>query len=598
MKYINKIKEKLKEINYKELARNLIVLFVLYLLTSTFAGIDIYEYEEFIKNLKIINCIELFFKNMIFNLDFVLNYFILVAMYLINYGISGRKRIAMLITIVLSSAFSIMDYFVTQIRGIGFTLPDIYSIRTALNVAKGIKVSVNVNFFIGIFLLIFSLINCYYISNEKQEEKKNRIIRAIVGIGILFIITNVSYLEEVGIWDVNDCYKCHGPGLTLIKMAKDLKIQKPKGYNKQKVKELLDSYKVEENDNVDEEKVNIIIVMNESFADLSEIYNIDSSADNMPFYHSLKNRKNTVVGKMHSSQYGGGTANVEYEFLTRNATAFLPVGAMPYQQYIKKDTNSAVSYMNSLNYKTIGIHSWYKTGYSRGKIYKYLGFDKSLFKEDMNNLENEINEYSSDISTYKYVIDELENKEKDESIFEFVVTMQNHLPYIYQNDNGQKYVDNIYVNNYLQVQNKVDNALKYLIDYIEKYDEKTIVLFFGDHQPNLNLQDEYGIRSGIKEDEANYIVPYFITANYDINLEGKEEISTNYLESLLMKNTNLKKDSYSLYMEELNKEIPIITNQYYIDKDGNKNEIDDKESKYYDKLQEYQKVVYYKMFDE
>ena len=99
-------------------------------------------------------------------------------------------------------------------------------------------------------------------------------------------------------------------------MAKDLKIQKPKGYNKQKVKELLDSYKVEENDNVDEEKVNIIIVMNESFADLSEIYNIDSSADNMPFYHSLKNRKNTVVGKMHSSQYGGGTANVEYEFLT------------------------------------------------------------------------------------------------------------------------------------------------------------------------------------------------------------------------------------------------------------------------------------------
>ena len=49
---------------------------------------------------------------------------------------------------------------------------------------------------------------------------------------------------------------------------------------------------------------------------------------------------------------------------------------------------------------------------------------------------------------------------------------------------------------------------------------------------------------------------------------------------------------------QLNKEIPIITNQYYIDKDGNKNEIDDKESKYYDKLQEYQKVVYYKMFDE
>lgn len=36
----------------------------------------------------------------------------------------------------------------------------------------------------------------------------------------------------------------------------------------------------------------------------------------------------------------------------------------------------------------------------------------------MNNLEYEINEYFSDMSTYKYVIDELENKEKDKSIFE------------------------------------------------------------------------------------------------------------------------------------------------------------------------------------
>ena len=45
-----------------------------------------------------------------------------------------------------------MNYFVDQIRGIGFTLPDIYSVRTALNVAKGIKVSVNVNFFIGAIL--------------------------------------------------------------------------------------------------------------------------------------------------------------------------------------------------------------------------------------------------------------------------------------------------------------------------------------------------------------------------------------------------------------------------------------------------------------
>lgn len=90
MKYI--IKDELKNIDYKELFINLIVLFILYLSISAFAGIDIYEYEESIGNFKIINCIRMFFKNMIFNLDFVLNYLTLVAMYLINYGISGKKK--------------------------------------------------------------------------------------------------------------------------------------------------------------------------------------------------------------------------------------------------------------------------------------------------------------------------------------------------------------------------------------------------------------------------------------------------------------------------------------------------------------------------
>ncbi len=54
MKYINKIKDELKNINYKELFINLIVLFILYLSISAFAGIDIYEYEESIENFKII----------------------------------------------------------------------------------------------------------------------------------------------------------------------------------------------------------------------------------------------------------------------------------------------------------------------------------------------------------------------------------------------------------------------------------------------------------------------------------------------------------------------------------------------------------------
>ena len=111
--------------------------------------------------------------------------------------------------------------------------------------------------------------------------------------------------------------------------------------------------------------------MNESFADLNSIYNIeDLSDDPISFFHELMNEENVISGVMHSSQFGGGTANVEYEFLTQNVTAFLPTGSMPYQQYITKDVNkSIVSYMNKLGYKTYGMHYWDKSGYSREKIY-------------------------------------------------------------------------------------------------------------------------------------------------------------------------------------------------------------------------------------
>ena len=70
------------------------------------------------------------------------------------------------------------------------------------------------------------------------------------------------------------------------------------------------------------------------------------------------------------------------------------------------------------------------------------------------------------------------------------------------------------------------------------------------------------------------------------------------MQSVLIKNANISKDSYTNYMLELRNDIPVITTQYYIDKEGNKYNINDKTSPYYDKLLEYQKVVYYKMFDE
>ena len=78
-----------------------------------------------------------------------------------------------------------------------------------------------------------------------------------------------------------------------------------------------------------------------------------------------------------------------------------------------------------------------------------------------------------------------------------------------------------------------DSALRELIDYFSSVEEDTVILFFGDHQPSLNSTEIFSIKDGVSDDEAEFIVPFIIWANYDLDVKKDVEISTNYMQSLL-----------------------------------------------------------------
>lgn len=239
-----------------------------------------------------------------------------------------------------------------------------------------------------------------------------------------------------------------------------------------------------------------------------------------------------------------------------------------------------------------------KAGYSRPKIYNYMNFKNTLFKEDMQELEYSFNDYPTDVSTYKYLFDILTNDSGDSKEFIFLLTMQNHLPYKNIDEEVVQFVsgDNE-LNSYMQSMKMSDDALKELINFIKNYNENTVLLFFGDHQPSLKLEEKYGLNEKYSRDTAKYLVPFFIWANYDIEEKSDIEISANYLQSLLLEVANLPLNQYMQYIKDLRKEIPVITTNYYIGGDGNKYMFEDTSSPYYDRLQEYRKIVYYHMFD-
>ncbi len=154
------------------------------------------------------------------------------------------------------------------------------------------------------------------------------------------------------------------------------------------------------------------------------------------------------------------------------------------------------------------------------------------------------------------------------------------------------------LNSYLQLEYGSDRGLGLLLDFIDSYEENIIMLFFGDHQPNIGQVEKYKT-TGIynEEEESNHTVPFFIYANYDIEEKSGIETSPNYLQGILLEAAGMPFDSYTKYVQELREEIPVITNLYYKDKEGNTYKINDTESPYYDKLQEYWKIIYYNMFD-
>lgn len=248
---------------------------------------------------------------------------------------------------------------------------------------------------------------------------------------------------------------------------------------------ILEKYKSldkEENDNQsktneisgNKENVNVIVVMNESFSDLKNIYSLPME-ENMPYFKSLK--ENTITGDLYTSTIGGGTATVEWEFLTGNSAAFIPYGSTPYLQYIYGDKENLVTDFNKLNYETLAFHSYKKTGYNREKVYKYFGFKDSYFWDDFASV-NYINfDYPDDNSTYNDVLfknDSIKNK----NIFNFVITMQNHSPYEYRVGKTKDYIGIQEIDEYLTLINESDKALNELIKKLEKEEKKTVLLFW------------------------------------------------------------------------------------------------------------------------
>ena len=155
---------------------------------------------------------------------------------------------------------------------------------------------------------------------------------------------------------------------------------------------------------------------------------------------------------------------------------------------------------------------------------------------------------------------------------------------------------------YLSLLRYSDTAFKNLISYFETVDEPVVICMFGDHQPSIEtafVEETLGTsleRLTLEQQQARHITPFIIWANYDIEEQQIDMLSSNYLSSLLLQTAGREMSDYNRYLLELSKTLPVIDTVGYIDSNGVYYDWNDT-SAYTELLEQYRYVQYNNLLD-
>lgn len=537
-------------------------------------------------------------------------------LFLFVFFIAGRTSISMAICVSAIAIIGVGNYFVVMFRSNPIVPWDIYSFETAMSVADNYVFSVDWALAEHIAMFILMLI----VGVRTNIRLNKKIMRPILTVAMCIpAYFYISYLwqdnleRNTGLNDTlfNAKYMHSKDGffVSFILDIHFLQIEEPKNYSDEYALSLLNEQEVEKVE-TPEELPDIIAIMDETFSDPAVLGEFETNKDYMPFVHSILRGEvaNTISGYTDVSVLGGNTANSEFEFLTGNSMAFFPNGSVPYLQYIRDGISTIVPQLEEYGYTTYGTHPYRAKGWNREFIYDLMGFDYRYFQGSFP-FEDKLRNYVSDEADFKSILEWRNNTEGP--FFMFNVTMQNHSNYGGDFDNFDPQIvakfkntySNKYLNKYLSLMYETDQDVASLLSELSQSDRKTIVVFWGDHQPNdyvvRPIYKEYGLdfdNQTYEQQQQRQKTPFFIWANYDIQEQTNVEISLNYLNILLFETAGLQLDEYQTFRKNLwQGQIPMMNAVGYRNDDGDLVEYDDAPEEIQNLLNEYQNIQYYRM---
>ena len=332
--------------------------------------------------------------------------------------------------------------------------------------------------------------------------------------------------------------------------------------------------------------INVIMVMNEAFSDITDHEAFAYTAENDPLanLHALRKDRNTIAyGHMVAPNFAAGTANMEFDVMTGIQTNALSATTSSAFRVVNRSLDSLFRVYGESGYHTAYYHPGDDWFYNRENVLAWMGADETKFLDQMPDFEAKGRWVTDD-----YVAGKIEEAYEasvsvGEPLFLYTTTIQNHMSYTadkYGADYDFPAVPlNVSVSEQTETLAKVyaegvrdaDAMLGRLTDYFTAQTEPVVLVFYGDHLPYLGDN-----QSGYKElgftadpnwtDLTSYEVPYLIWANdaaaeqlQDVDLELADSVSAAFLGAAVLELTGHDTSSaWFTFLNDLRRTAPVI----------------------------------------
>ncbi len=512
-----------------------------------------------------------------------------LVLFCLLWGLLGRPGLAGGVCVTISGLLALLNLALLQFRGTALQWQDIGSWRAALNVAGGYRLALSPKIVVLAVLWLWTLAALHWAGGLCAGVPRSAGFRAALGLGaaaagvLLWVSPLIpasgvtsSYISTQNAFVAN-----------LFLQSRDLPLKKPKNYEAQL--QQLGQYSSDAGTKV-AETPDIVVIMNESFADL-RCYGAQIAPEIYRDWDEILAR--SAHGTAYSSVFGGNTPNAEYEFLTGDSLLFYTGTPIPYETAIRQDVPALPGLLAQLGSGTVAMHPNEGIVWSREQVYPKLGFGRSVFLADYENTDM-LRRYVSDQANYSQVLRVLE--EADGPQFLFNVTIQNHGSYEEEdfadlNALLDSRTSCSQTRQYLTLVKESGAALKEFLQQLEQRPRKTYVVFFGDHQPWVDEAFYSQYESGQDaQGHLRYQVPYFIWCNQSQEEQQLPLCGLNDLQLYLAEQAGLPLTGYQKLLAQVAQRYPVVCAQGVMAADGSW--LDEKQIAEDDLLSLYRTAVY------